>query len=62
MVIERRESIRHLHASAHEYRSRGPFFANREVAPSLQNYPNDAANTLLLILWADPALVPIASN
>ena len=29
---------------------------------SRQNNSNDAANTLLLILWADPALVPIASN
>ena len=29
---------------------------------SRQNNPNDAANTLLLILWADPALAPIASN
>jgi hypothetical protein len=29
---------------------------------SRQTTSNDAANTLLLILWADPALVPIASN
>lgn len=31
-------------------------------SPSAQNNPNDPANSLLLILWADPALVPIALN
>lgn len=29
---------------------------------SNQNSPNDAANLLLLTLWADPALVPITLN